>query len=120
MGQLTSAEKIRRFRNKRKNDVAYRNFESKHVEKCRKARVDKMSKFEKDEYKIKARGRQRKCHAEKKANTNKTVFPIASSTRLPNINLYNTKQSCGKAVAQSGKALPMSPEQEVSCCSQTR
>ena len=33
MGLLTSAEKIRRFRNKRKNDVAYRNSESKLVER---------------------------------------------------------------------------------------
>ena len=52
MGRLTNAEKIRRFRNKRKDDVAYRNSESKRVEKCRKAHVDKMSEFEKEEYKI--------------------------------------------------------------------
>ena len=53
MGRLTNAEKIRRFRNKRKDDVAYRNSESKRVEKCRKVCVDEMSEFEKGEYKIK-------------------------------------------------------------------
>ena len=101
MGQLTNAEKIRRFRNKRKNDAVYRHSQSKHLEKCRKARVDKMSEFEKDEYKIKARKRQRKCHAEKKtrqenSNTTETSPPCASSNSPPNINSYNTKQSYGK------------------------
>ena len=73
-----------------------------------------MSKFEKEEYKIKARERQRKWHAKKKprqenSNATETSTPCASSTHLPNINPYSIKQSYGKAVAQSRKALPMSP-----------
>ena len=118
MGWLTNAEKIRRFRNKRKDDVAYRNSESKCVEQCRKAHLDKMSEFEKEEYKIKAREWQRKCHAEKKArqensNTTETSPPCASSTPLPNINPYSTKQSYGKAVARARKTLPMSPQKNL-------
>ena len=108
MGRITTAEKIKRFRNKKNNDVAYNHSESKRVEKCRKAPVDKMPKSRKEEYKIKARKRQRKCRAEKKAkqensNTTETLYPIASSNPLPNINLYNTKQSYGKAAADLEK-----------------
>ena len=51
------------------------------MKKCKKACVDKISKFEEEEYKIKARSRQKKCCAEKKvrqknSNTNETVSPM--------------------------------------------
>ena len=117
MGRITTAEKIKRFRNKKNNDVAYNHSESKRVEKCRKAPVDKMPKSKKEEYKIKARKRQRKCRAEKKAkqensNTSETACPIASSNPLPNINL-NTKQSYRTAAARSKEALLTSPRKKL-------
>ena len=62
--------------------------------------------------------RDRKCHTGKKArqensNTIKTSSPCASSTPLPKINPYNTKQSYGKAVAPSRKALPICPRKKL-------
>ena len=114
MGRLTNAEKIRRFRNKRKDDVAYRNSESKRVEKCRKACVDEMSEFEKGEYKIKLeRDRESAVLKRKQGKKTQTSPPCASSTPLPNINPYNTKQSCGKVVTESRKALTMSPRKKL-------
>ena len=73
------------------------------MEKCRKACVHEMSKFEKEEYKIKARERDKESaenkERHKNSNTTETASPIASSTLLSNINPYNTKQFYGKAVA---------------------
>jgi hypothetical protein len=61
MGRLSNKEKVKRFHDRRKDDVQFRQSESKRVEKIRKTRVDKMSNEEKEEYRRKARGRQRKC-----------------------------------------------------------
>ena len=86
-----------------------------NVEKLLLLKCQSLSK--KDEYKIEAEKRQRKCRAEKKAkqensNTSETACPIASSNPLPNINL-NTKQSYGTAAARSKEALLTSPRKKL-------
>ena len=115
MGRLTNREKVKRFRNKRKNDVQYRMSESKQVEKIRKTRVDKMSHAQKEAYREKARERQRKCRAAKRS-TNIAASDnqnLDSTPTTPITNPYGTKQSYGKALARTRRSLPMSPRKKV-------
>lgn len=115
MGRLTSKEKIKRFRDKRKNDVQFRQSESKRVEKIRKARVDKMTNAQKEAYREKARERQRKCRAAKRSTNAATSENrnFDSTPTTPITNPYGTKQSYGKALARTRRSLPMSPRKKV-------
>ena len=115
MGRLTNREKVKRFRDKRKNNVQCRMSESKRVEKIRKTRVDKMSNAQKEAYREKARERQRKCRAAKRS-TNTAASDnqnLDSTPTTPITNPYGTKQSYGKALARTRRSLPMSPRKKV-------
>ena len=115
MGRLTNREKVKRFRDKRKNDVQYRMSESKRVEKIRKTRVNKMSNAQKEAYREKARERQRKCRAATKS-ANATASDnrnLDSAQTTPITNPYATKQSYGKALSRTRRSLPMSPRKKV-------
>ena len=63
----SSAEKMSRYCKKKKDNVNFKQPESKRQEKCRKARIQKMNETEKEENKIKAQEKKRKTRAAKKA-----------------------------------------------------
>ena len=93
MGRITTAEKIKRFRNKKNNDVAYNHSESKRVEKCRKAPVDKMPKSKKEEYKIKARDKESAVLKRKQNKKILTLLKLYIPLLLPTlylISIYTT------------------------------
>ena len=122
---LSNAEKIWRYHEKRKNDLAYKQLESKRIEKIRKSKVLKMTVVRHAEYQKKAAERKRKsCAAQKKkedmanrrVNGQEPLSTPNSSRSLPStpastilLNPYSTKQSFGKAVARCRQHLPISP-----------
>ena len=116
---LSNAEKVRRYRAKRNNDLVYKQSESKRIEKVRKMRVKKMTDEEKAEYRRRATERKRQSRAAlkqkaDKLNTSSTSSEpstpgSSSSTPKSILNPYSTKQSFGKAVARCRQSLPTSP-----------
>ena len=116
---LSSAEKVRRHRFKRKTDLAYKQSESVRIEKVRKMRVEKMTPEEKAQYRRRAAERKRHSRAVMKQRTDalnnsdtnsKSSAPSSSSSTPTSIlNPYRTKQSFGKAVAKCRQSLPTSP-----------
>ena len=116
---LSSAEKERRHRFKRKTDLAYKQSESIRTEKVRKMRVEKMTPEEKAQYRRRAAERKRHSRAAMKQRTDalnnsdtnsKSSAPSSSSSTPTSIlNPYRTKQSFGKAVAKCRQSPPTSP-----------
>ena len=72
MTTISGAERIRRYRQKRKQGAEYRKKENERIEKLRKARVPKMDEDELKKHRAQTNERQRKCREARKRESDAT------------------------------------------------
>ena len=97
---------------KRQMDPDFDKKESWRIEKIRKKRVDTMNAIERNDYRGKARERQRKCRERKKGDLYHQGESASSTSSTPLSLLYTTKQSFGKAIMRVKRSLPKSPRKK--------
>lgn len=117
----TVRERVRKFREKKKQEAGYAEKESKRIESIRKRRVANMSESQKVAYRMAAAERKQSSRSRKSSSvsdsmnalpasqspveTDITKTPVSSGSAHP----YARPQSLGKAVRKSVRSLPYSP-----------
>jgi len=108
-------ERVRDFRERKKNDKEYQMKESKRIEGIRKRRVNsEMTTTEKTAYREAAAERKRKSRALQQSRRGESVAASNDTIATPSSSAspYVRPQSLGKAVRKAARSLPYSPRKQ--------
>ena len=119
---MSGAERIRKYREKRKQNAEYRKKENERIEKLRKARVSKMDEDELKRHSAENNERQRNCREAKRKRKSDAESVVYSPPSTPAQNTtpsilkvafpFKRPQSYGKALNKAFRTLTTSPNKK--------